>query len=112
MSPLRGNIPLAGVHFSAFLAPVTVLLHGAKSWLLSDVGLGWTRFKEVGPGWTEPPAVKRHLPADILLRPEPNGPWDCEFALANGAVLWVKPGRQKQTFRWGVRAPKKSAEHV
>jgi hypothetical protein len=22
----------------------------------------------------------------------------------------VKPGRQKQTFRWGVRAPKRSAE--
>ena len=79
-------------------------------WQLSDVGLGWTRFKEVGPGWTEPPAVKRHLPADILLRPEPNGPWDYEFVLANGAVLWVKPGRQKQTFRWGVRAPKRSAE--
>ena len=79
-------------------------------WQLSDVGLGWTRFKEVVPGWTEHPAVKRHLPADILPRPEPNGPWDYEFALANGAVLWVKPGRQKQTFRWGVRAPKRSAE--
>src|SRR4029450_9223549 len=35
VSPLRGNIPLVGVHFSAFLAPVTVLLHGAKSWQLA-----------------------------------------------------------------------------
>src|SRR5262249_26729863 len=34
VSPLRGNIPLAGVHFRALLAPVTVLLHGAKNWQL------------------------------------------------------------------------------
>ena len=32
---LRGNIPLAGVHFRALFAPVTVLLHGAKSWQLA-----------------------------------------------------------------------------
>src|SRR5262249_46266367 len=34
VDPLRGNIPLAGVHFRALLAPVIVLLHGAKSWQL------------------------------------------------------------------------------
>lgn len=79
-------------------------------WQLSDVGLGWTRFREVGPGWTEHPAIKPHVPADILPRPRPAAPWDYEFTLANGAVLWVKPGRQKQTFRWGLRAPKASAE--
>jgi hypothetical protein len=90
--------------------PLIFELADGSRWQLSDVGLGWTRFKEVGPGWTEHPAVKPHLPADILPRPEPTGPWDYEFALANGAVLWVKPGRQKQTFRWGVRAPKRSAE--
>lgn len=58
----------------------------------------------------EHPAVKPHLPADIVPRPEPTGPWEYEFALAHGAVLWVKPGRQKQTFRWGVRRSKKCAE--
>ena len=37
LNPLRGNIPLVGVHFRALLAPVTVFLHGAKSWQLLDL---------------------------------------------------------------------------
>jgi hypothetical protein len=90
--------------------PLIFELVDGSLWQLSDVGLGWTRFQEVSPGWTEHPAFKPHLPADILPRPEPTGLWDYEFALANGAVLWVKPGRHKQTFRWGVRLPKRSAE--
>src|SRR5205823_4317704 len=35
LEPLRGNIPLAGVHVRALLAPVIVLLHCAKSWQLA-----------------------------------------------------------------------------
>src|ERR1051325_7454229 len=34
LNPMRGNIPLAGVHLRALLASVTVLLHGAKTWQL------------------------------------------------------------------------------
>jgi hypothetical protein len=90
--------------------PLLFELADASLWQLCDVGLGWTRFSEVGSDWTEHPAVKPHLPADILPRPQSAAPWDYEFKLANGAVLWVKPGRQKQTFRWGVQAPKVSAE--
>ena len=90
--------------------PLVFELADGSLWQLSDVGLGWTRFREVGPGWTEHPALRLHLPADILPRPEPIGPWDYEFTLANAAVLWVKPGRQPKTFRWGVRTPKRGAE--
>ncbi len=90
--------------------PLVFELADGSLWQLSDVGLGWTRFREVGPSWTEHPAIKPHLPANILPRPEPAAPWDYEFMLAAGAALWVKPGRQKQTFEWGVRAPKESAE--
>jgi hypothetical protein len=36
VDPVRGNILLAGVHLRALVAPVTVLLHGAKSWLLLE----------------------------------------------------------------------------
>lgn len=75
-------------------------------WQLSDVGLSWSYFREVGPGWKEHPSVKPHLPADILPRPKVAAPWDYEFTLANGAILWVKPGQQKGTFTWGVRTPK------
>ena len=89
------------------LKPLIFELADGSLWQLSDVGLGWTRF-EKGPGWTEHPAIEAHLPADILPRPQSAAPWDYEFTLANGAALWVKPGRQKQTFRWGLRAPKSS----
>ena len=34
MRPLRGNIPLAGVHFRGLSAPKNVLLYGAKTWQL------------------------------------------------------------------------------
>lgn len=88
------------------LKPLIFEFVDGSLWQLSDVGLGWTRFKEVDPTWTEHPAVKPHLPADILPRPKPSAPWNYELTLANGAVLWVKPGRQKQTFRWGVRTSK------
>jgi hypothetical protein len=72
-------------------------------WQLCDVGLGWTRFKEIGSDWTEHPVTRPHLPADITPRPTVSAPWDYEFQLGKGAVLWVRPGRQPKTFKWGVR---------
>lgn len=90
--------------------PLIFELADGSLWQLSDIGLGWTRFQEIGPGWTEHSVIKPHLPADILPRPKPTAPWDYEFTLANGVVLWVKPDSQKQTFRWGVRTPKTRTE--
>ena len=90
--------------------PLIFELADGSLWQLSDVGLGLTRFQEIGQGWTEHPAIKPHLPAEILPRPQDTAPWDYEFTLSDGAVLWVKPGRQKATFRWGMRVPKASAE--
>ena len=90
--------------------PLIFELADGSLWQLSDVGLGLTRFQEIGQGWTEHPAIKPHLPAEILPRPQHTTPWDYEFTLSNGAVLWVKPGRQKATFRWGMRTPQASAE--
>ncbi len=92
--------------------PLIFELADGSLWQLSDVGLGLTRFQVIGPGWTEHPAIKPHLPAEILPRPQHPAPWDYEFTLSNGAVLWVKPGRQKATFRWGVRAPKVNARRT
>ena len=72
-------------------------------WQLSDIGLGQTRFAEVGPDWKEHQNIKPHLPADIVPRPKSSKPWDYEFTLANGVVLWVKPGQRERTFKWGLR---------
>jgi hypothetical protein len=74
-------------------------------WQLSDVGLGQTQFKEVGQDWKEHQTIKPHLHADIVPRPNSSAPWDYEFMLANGVVLWVKPGRRKRSFTWGLRIP-------
>ncbi len=71
-------------------------------WQLCDVGLGWTRFQQVKSDWVEQPAITPYLPADILSRPNEAKPWEYEFRLRNGAVLWVKPGRHQSTFQWGV----------
>lgn len=90
--------------------PLIFELADGSLWQLSDVGLGLTRFQKIGPDWTEHPAIKPHLPAEILPRPAHPALWDYEFTLSNRVVLWIKPGRQKATFRWGVHAPKPSAE--
>lgn len=85
------------------LKPLIFELADGSLWQLSDVGLGLTRFQKIGPTWTEHPAIKPHLPAEILPRPKHVASWNYEFRLSNGAVLWVKPGRQKATFSWGMR---------
>lgn len=90
--------------------PLIFELADGSLWQLSDVGLGSTRFQEIGESWSEHPAIKPYLPAEILPRPQEAAPWDYEFTLSNGGVLWVKPGRQKTAFRWGVRTRKVSAE--
>jgi hypothetical protein len=90
--------------------PLIFQLADGSLWQLCDVGLGWTRFQEVASGWMEHPATKPYLPAEILPRPHATAPWEYEFTLAHGAVLWVKPGTQGQTFKWGVRKSRTTAE--
>jgi len=87
-------------------APIVFELADQSLWQLCDAGLGWTRFKTISPEWMEHPEVKSYLPADIQPRPRNAEPWQYEFNLADGAVLWVKPGREDYAFRWGVRSPK------
>jgi hypothetical protein len=90
--------------------PLVFELADGSLWQLCDVGLGWTHYQTVRADWVEHPGIKPYLPADILPRPEAQNTWDYEFPLAKGAVLGVKPGRQKYTFRWGIRTQAASAE--
>jgi len=92
--------------------PLVFELVDGSLWQLCDVGLGWTRFQEIGSNWTEHPDIKPYLPADILPRPKDARPWDYEFSLSKGAVLWVKPGRQKKTFKWGIRKVRANQSNV
>lgn len=78
-------------------------LQDGSLWQLCDVGLGWTRFRRTESHWVEHPAIKPYLPADISPRPNDAKPWEYEFKLKRGAVLWVKPGGRPQTFQWGIR---------
>lgn len=90
--------------------PLIFELADGSFWQLCDVGLGWTHYHTIGPGWAEHPRAKPYLPAKIMPRPGTANPWDYEFTLTKGAVLWVKPGRQKYTFRWGIRTSTATAE--
>jgi hypothetical protein len=79
-------------------------------WQLCDAGLGWTFFENTEPNWVEHPAVKPYLPADITPRPKNAKPWEYEFSLKSGAVLWVRPGKRPKTFQWGIRRKHKGTE--
>lgn len=72
-------------------------------WQLSDVGLGWTYYRKVGSNWRENTKVMAYLPSTFNPRPPARQPWEYEFALKGGAILWVKRSGRARAFRWGVR---------
>jgi hypothetical protein len=88
--------------------PLIFELADGSLWQLSDVGLGLTRFRQIDNAWIENSLIKRYLPVDIPLRPKTDGPWKYEWSLAKGVTLWVRPGQQERTFKWGLRQPRKS----
>jgi hypothetical protein len=92
----------------AGLNSIVFELSDGSLWQLSDVGLAWTKFHKIDANWTEHPATKPYLPADIMPRPKTKAAWHYEFVLGRSATLWVRPGQQEKTFKWGVRAAKKT----
>jgi hypothetical protein len=77
-------------------------------WQFCDVGLGWTPFEKPAPDWAINGRLQRYLPANINPRPPIVEPWNYEFNLAKGAVLWVKRGKRERTYTWGIKAPSRS----
>jgi hypothetical protein len=75
---------------------------------LCDVGLGWSNFAEVQSNWKINDALQQFLPASVVPRPEVTDPWNYEFKLPKHSVLWVKKGKSKKTFRWGIRNEKRN----
>jgi hypothetical protein len=83
--------------------PLIFEMEDGSLWQLCDIGLGWTQFQKTESHWVEHPAVKPFLPAMIIPRPKDAKPWEYEFKLNKGAILWVKPGKHEKTFQWGVK---------
>ena len=77
-------------------------------WQFCDVGLGWTRFEKPALEWAINERLQKYLPANINPRPSITEPWNYEFHLAKGAVLWVKRGKRERSYTWGIEAPSKS----
>ncbi|MBI5715835.1 MAG: hypothetical protein HZC38_20740 [Chloroflexi bacterium] len=77
-------------------------------WQFCDVGLGWTRFEKPASDWAINERLKKYLPANINPRPSITEPWNYEFNLAKGAVLWVKRGKRERSYTWGIKASSKS----
>jgi hypothetical protein len=70
------------------------------------VGLGWTRLKTPGPDWSVNQNLQQYLPATINSRPAATEPWNYEFSLAKGAILWVKREAGEKHYVWGINTPK------
>ncbi len=90
--------------------PLVFEMQDGSFWQLCHAGLGWTQYQQIEPHWIEHPAIKPYLPADIILRPKDSKPWEYVFKLKAGSELWVKPGKLKKTFTWGIRTKKKDTE--
>lgn len=79
-------------------------LEDGSLWQLSDVGLGWTRFRTTSSSWAESALLKPYLPARINPRPADPGSWQYEVPLAYGAVLSVSLSRSRaHTYEWKLR---------
>jgi len=90
--------------------PLVFETDDGQLWQVCDAGLGWTYYDEVKPDWRENEIIAQYLPADINPRPKDSKPWHFEFALAKGAVFWVRPGKQERSFKWGIRTTGRNTE--
>ncbi len=83
--------------------PLIFETDGEELWQLCDVGLGLTQYDHPEPGWIEQSEIQHYLPAYIVPRPKISRPWEYEFQLQKGAILWIKPGKAESTFIWGIK---------
>jgi hypothetical protein len=72
-------------------------------WQFCDVGLGWTHFEKPEVSWKINETIQIYLPANVKPRPTTSEPWNYEFVLTKGTVLWVKRGKREQSYSWGLK---------
>jgi len=72
-------------------------------WQLCDVGLGWTYHTHPMPDWRLNVKLQRFLPTTITPRPQLVEPWQYEWPLKDGVVLWIKKEKNQSLYTWGLR---------
>jgi hypothetical protein len=77
-------------------------------WQLCDVGLGWSRFEQVGDGWREAEPFRDLLPARIRPRPESAAPWEYDIAFGPRAALIVRLAPDSRNFTYRIRRKDRS----
>jgi hypothetical protein len=70
-------------------------------WELCDVGLGWSRHREIGRDWRVAERFRDLLPARVRPRPESTTPWEYEIPFGPKATLVVglAPDKKKFVYR-------------
>jgi hypothetical protein len=77
-------------------------------WQLSDVGLGWTRYEQVGAAWRQAEPFRGLLPARIRPRPVSTLPWEYDIPFGSRATLIVRLAPDKKDFTYRVKRKDRS----
>lgn len=67
-------------------------------WQLCDVGLGWSIFSQPEQHWKENAKINQYLPANINPRPAIVEPWNYDFQLAKGGVLFIRRSKKDKKY--------------
>lgn len=78
-------------------------LEDGTLWELCDVGIGWTRHRQVSTDWAASGAFRGLLPVDIRPKPTTTSPWNFDIALGNRGTLVVRRPSGETLYRWSVR---------
>lgn len=78
-------------------------------WQLCDVGLGWTRYEQVGADWRSAEPFRDLLPARIRPRPASTAPWEYDIAFGPKATLIVRLAPDRKNFTYRLRRKDRSS---
>jgi len=76
-------------------------------WQLFDVGLGWSKYDEIGKDWRHAAPFRDVVPARVRPRPEAKAPWEYDIPFGPKATLIVglSPDKKRFTYRLKRKQP-------
>ncbi len=72
-------------------------------WQLCDIGLGWTILNKEEFSWKINEKIQPFLPANINPRPPISKPWNYEFHLSRGAILYIKRSKKESSYKFWIK---------